>query len=555
MSEITSEDFKIENLEKLEEIGMNLEDFEEIPKDEKPYTILGKGNFGYVEKMKSKKNNKIYAIKKLNIRSGKFKTKEFFRETTIMMNLDHPNIVKLHGYFLDKEKLKKFKEIHPKEKEKKLDKIVYCLVLDCIENGTLDSFYKEHLKKYPKPEEKFVPIEQELIIKIFKQLLDAVKYIHGKNIMHRDIKPDNIFFDAENNIKLSDFGIAALYGDEEENNSSLPNDLLMTNFTTVGRIDFIPEDMVENSENQKYDFKVDIFSLGLTMLCLMSKEKTISVKKINADEINRKIYKNKMDQSYNIYLRKLVIRMISQYKEIRPTAQEAYDELIKIEEIIANPEKLEIKKQLDDINAKYKEDNSDEKNVRSIYINPQTCTSKSSSKNPTPGGPPSKVETPGGKNDTTPTPSNEINSYNQNYNNQNMVNQMNMNPNYNNGYNMINPNYMYINQPPYIYPGQNNSYNNDYNYNDNYNLNDNQQFRRMPSAPIYIPPDNSSFTNNENNNVLSRSTTFDEPSTIPPSFTPPLIITPSSGPPLKESDSPPIIRAPSNAPGPSIIIK
>ena len=65
----------------LEDIGNKLSDFEEIPKGEKQYFLLGNGNFGYAEKMKSKKDNKFYAIKKIDINSDKFDKKSFRRET------------------------------------------------------------------------------------------------------------------------------------------------------------------------------------------------------------------------------------------------------------------------------------------------------------------------------------------------------------------------------------------------------------------------------------------------------------------------------------------
>ena len=76
-------------LNKLQNIGNNLSDFQEIKnsKNGKRYTLLGKGSFGYAEKMKSKKNNCIYAVKKLVINSKNFEHKNFIRETENMINL------------------------------------------------------------------------------------------------------------------------------------------------------------------------------------------------------------------------------------------------------------------------------------------------------------------------------------------------------------------------------------------------------------------------------------------------------------------------------------
>ena len=91
-------------LKKLQYIGYNLSDFQEIENSTKRYTLLGFGNFGYVEKMLSKKNNCIYAIKKLVINSPKINQKHILRETENMINLAHDNIVKFYGYLLIEKK-------------------------------------------------------------------------------------------------------------------------------------------------------------------------------------------------------------------------------------------------------------------------------------------------------------------------------------------------------------------------------------------------------------------------------------------------------------------
>ena len=92
-------------------IGTKLSDFEEIenPAKNLKYTVLGRGNFGYAEKMKSKKNNLYYAIKKLD--KEKVNNKNFHRETEIMISLNHENIVKFYGYFEDKENINKLKHL------------------------------------------------------------------------------------------------------------------------------------------------------------------------------------------------------------------------------------------------------------------------------------------------------------------------------------------------------------------------------------------------------------------------------------------------------------
>ena len=147
----------------LKDIGNKLSDFEEIPKSGKNYFILGNGSFGYVEKMKSKKDNKFYAIKKINIKSERFNQINFARETEIMNDLNHENIIKFYGYFKDKEKIDKYKEIfteiynkfsgQKKEKylknlEKETEDIdVYCLVIEFVQNGSVEDYYKKYKKK------------------------------------------------------------------------------------------------------------------------------------------------------------------------------------------------------------------------------------------------------------------------------------------------------------------------------------------------------------------------------------------------------------------------
>ena len=336
--------FPNENIIFLGNIGIKQEDYESIKSGDKEYTLLGKGPFAYVEKMKSKLNNKIYAIKKLPVK--KEVSKEFIRETTLMLQLNHINIVRLYGYFQGIEKIEKLKDIYINDKKKRYqndtdDKKMYFLVLEYIPNITLENYINKCRIQNNEP-------EQDFIIKIFKQLLSGLKYIHDNKIMHRDLKLDNILLDENNNIKITGFGISAIYPDNNDLKESniideyYPN--LFSNFTRVGRLDFSAYEIISHKSNMKYDYdyKVDIFSLGLTMLNLISRKNAVLFenreRKIDLDNINEK---------YKEYLIKLIKRMIYFNQQMRPTAEEALKELSKIEDYINNPLNEELRDYLD----------------------------------------------------------------------------------------------------------------------------------------------------------------------------------------------------------------
>ena len=348
---------KKEDLRHLENIGTKLSDFQEISSETKKYFILGRGNFGYTEKMKSKLDGKFYAVKKLDKNSPNFKEKDFKRETVLQLDcgINHENIIRLYGYFEDIEKKEKFKEIY-KDKtginEVNDDKQVYCLVMDLAENGTLDAYYKKYRENkenfvdgitlnakeadLQKINNKFKPLDEKIVIKFFKQLLSGIKYLHSKSIIHRDIKPDNILLDENNNVKISDFGIAAIIKDGNEENKDKESSLF-SGKTVIGRPDYICPEMLRGED---YDYQADIFSLGLTMLRLMSFKNPILIIKNHLNQIkDRKIKREYiLSNYYNKYLINLVLRMIFDINDVRPSAKDALDELIEIEKYIKNPE-------------------------------------------------------------------------------------------------------------------------------------------------------------------------------------------------------------------------
>ena len=356
----------------LKDIGNKLSDFEEIPKNGKKYFLLGNGNFGYAEKMKSKKDNKFYAIKKIDIKSKKFNQKNFTRETKIMLDLNHENIIKFYGYFKDKERIDKYKEIfteiYTKSKDKKSlealeketeDKEVYCLVMEFAQNGSLEDYYNKYKQNFS-DKEHFTPLDQKFIIKVFKQILNGLKYLKSRSIIHRDIKPDNILLDEENNVKISDFGIAALLRSNSLENQDIDEDLFSQGITQAGRKDYVCPQIEEGEE---YDYGADIYSLGLTILFLMSYKKPNKLKKGSKYKI---IDLFSIDYIYNVYLRRLVIKMLDDDINKRPSASDILDELEIIELFIKSPKNKILKKVLRELKTSENKENENSRNFKRL---------------------------------------------------------------------------------------------------------------------------------------------------------------------------------------------
>ncbi|KAI9179540.1 hypothetical protein H9P43_004868 [Blastocladiella emersonii ATCC 22665] len=197
-----------------------VEDYQYIEK-------VGEGTYGVVYKARDAASGRIVALKKIRFENeddGVPATA--LREVALLLDLHHPNIVKL-------------------EQVTYLTKQLY-LVFE---------FLDQDLKAYMDAR-KSAPLPEDLTRSFTCQLLRALEFCHTHRVLHRDLKPQNILIDAHNNLKLADFGLARAF--------NLPMRVYTHEVVTLW---YRPPEILLGSKN--YSFGVDIWSAGCIFLEMM----------------------------------------------------------------------------------------------------------------------------------------------------------------------------------------------------------------------------------------------------------------------------------------------
>ena len=210
----------------------------------------------------------------------------------------------------------------------------------------LNRYIENHLDKDQ------IPYDFSFIQKFFKDLNNAIKILYQNHVMHRDIRPLNIFIKFENgNVipKLGDFGIATFYDDKEENFEQIGNHQYMAPEVLMG---------------DNYNYKCDLYSLGCTLYFMVFlREYYIDKNLDEEDKIER--YLSKSKDLKNLY--NLLKDLLEKDKEKRISMEKYLDHPFFKE----NPEYLK-NFYLGEFGEKYislDEDIKEEKNEASIELN------------------------------------------------------------------------------------------------------------------------------------------------------------------------------------------
>uniref|UniRef100_G1P714 non-specific serine/threonine protein kinase n=1 Tax=Myotis lucifugus TaxID=59463 RepID=G1P714_MYOLU len=190
---------------------------------------IGEGSFGKAILVKSTEDGKQYVIKEINIsRMSNKEREESRREVAVLANMKHPNIVQYRESFEENGSL--------------------YIVMDYCEGG--DLFKRINTQKG-------ILFQEDQILDWFVQICLALKHVHDRKILHRDIKSQNIFLTKDGTIQLGDFGIARVL-----------NSTVELARTCIGTPYYLSPEICEN---KPYNNKSDIWALGCVLyeLCTL----------------------------------------------------------------------------------------------------------------------------------------------------------------------------------------------------------------------------------------------------------------------------------------------
>ena len=225
----------------------------DIRKNYEFISMLGNGSFGKVRLYRDKNYKEllfaIKTLKKEGISSTQFNLLK--REVDILSNMDHPYIVKYFGIFED-------------------DHFIH-IVMEYLKGHDLGKLIS--LKNY-------TDFNENQMEQVIHQLLKALSFIHSKNIIHCDIKPENILFSDKRNLfslKLIDFGLAT-FSEQHKNKAGTPV--------------YMSPEMIDGNSL----YVSDIWSVGVTVYQMLTTKFPFEGKE---DDNNQLLFDKIKNEPYN----------------------------------------------------------------------------------------------------------------------------------------------------------------------------------------------------------------------------------------------------------------
>ncbi|XP_030128781.4 serine/threonine-protein kinase PAK 3 isoform X2 [Taeniopygia guttata] len=189
------------------------------------FVHIGQGGFGTVYKAINPATGDVVALKKMPLRK-RSRNELVVNEIQVMKENRHPNIVNYIDSYLVNEDL--------------------WLVMEYVDGGTLTSVLVQ------------VFMEERIIAAISRECLKALDFLHSKNVIHRDVKSDNILLGMDGSVKLTDFGLCAQLTQERS-----------TRCTVLGTPYWVAPEILKRKE---YNTQVDVWALGIVAIEMLEGE-------------------------------------------------------------------------------------------------------------------------------------------------------------------------------------------------------------------------------------------------------------------------------------------
>ena len=186
---------------------------------------LGQGVSGICRLVRRKADQRLYALKELEMPSDSGEAAAVLQEVHILASLEHPFIVRYFDSFVETRKL--------------------FLVMEYAPNGSLHTVLTQHQRTQRH-------LAEDTVWRYTLQLLLGLHTIHTQMIVHRDIKPHNIFLGADDIVKIGDFGVSRLLSGSADMATTL-----------VGSPGYLAPELCSG---EPYDEKADIWALGVTLV-------------------------------------------------------------------------------------------------------------------------------------------------------------------------------------------------------------------------------------------------------------------------------------------------